>query len=90
MTSSLIRGKYIICRATNNAEVQILEDGAVFQQDGRIVAVGTYSELLSRYQPAQILGSSQSVVLPGFVNGHHHLGVTPFQLGSPDYPLEFG
>lgn len=88
MTSSLIRGKYVICRAINSAEVQILEDGAVFQQDGRIVAVGTYPELLSRYQPAQIIGSSESVVLPGFVNGHHHLGITPFQLGSPDYPLE--
>lgn len=88
MTSSLIRGKYVICRASSDAEVQILEDGAVFQQDGQIVAVGTYSELLSRYQPAQIMGSSESVVLPGFVNGHHHLGITPFQLGSPDYPLE--
>jgi cytosine/adenosine deaminase-related metal-dependent hydrolase len=28
------------------------------------------------------------VVVPGFVNGHHHVGLTPFQLGSPDYPLE--
>jgi cytosine/adenosine deaminase-related metal-dependent hydrolase len=28
------------------------------------------------------------VVLPGFVNSHHHVGLTPFQLGSPDYPLE--
>ena len=27
-------------------------------------------------------------MLPGFVNGHHHVGLTPFQLGSPDMPLE--
>jgi len=26
--------------------------------------------------------------LPGFVNGHHHVGLTPVQLGSPDMPLE--
>jgi cytosine/adenosine deaminase-related metal-dependent hydrolase len=28
------------------------------------------------------------VVTPGFVNAHHHLGTTPFQLSSPDHPLE--
>jgi len=27
-------------------------------------------------------------MLPGFVNGHHHVGLTPVQLGSPDMPLE--
>ncbi len=26
--------------------------------------------------------------MPGMVNSHHHVGLTPFQLGSPDYPLE--
>ena len=28
------------------------------------------------------------MVLPGFVNAHHHVGLTPVQLGSPDMPLE--
>jgi 5-methylthioadenosine/S-adenosylhomocysteine deaminase len=28
------------------------------------------------------------VMLPGFVNSHHHVGLTPLQLGSPDYALE--
>ena len=27
-------------------------------------------------------------MLPGFVNAHHHIGLTPVQLGSPDMPLE--
>jgi len=27
-------------------------------------------------------------VLPGFVNSHHHAGLTPLQMGSPDDPLE--
>src|SRR5262245_56627163 len=35
-----------------------------------------------------VVGSPDDVVLPGLVNGHHHVGLTPFQLGSPDYPLE--
>ena len=28
------------------------------------------------------------MLLPGFVNAHHHVGLTPVQLGSPDMPLE--
>ena len=27
-------------------------------------------------------------MLPGFVNAHHHIGLTPVQLDSPDMPLE--
>jgi cytosine/adenosine deaminase-related metal-dependent hydrolase len=27
-------------------------------------------------------------MLPGFVNSHHHVGLTPLQLGTPDLPLE--
>ena len=37
---------------------------------------------------APVIGSGKEVLLPGFVNGHHHVGLTPFQLGSPDYALE--
>ena len=35
-----------------------------------------------------VIGSGNEVMLPGFVNGHHHVGLTPVQLGSPDMPLE--
>ncbi len=35
-----------------------------------------------------MLGSPDHLVLPGFTNGHHHVGLTPIQLGSPDLALE--
>jgi cytosine/adenosine deaminase-related metal-dependent hydrolase len=88
MSSSLIRGKYVICKVTGRTEAQIIENGAVFQRDGTIVDLGPYEELAAKYQPDEVLGSSEHVVMPGFVNSHHHVGLTPFQLGSPDYPLE--
>ncbi len=88
MSSSLIRGKYIICKAINRTEVQIIEDGAIFQQDGKIVEIGKYQDIHQKYQPDLVIGSAEHVVMPGFVNSHHHVGLTPFQLGSPDYPLE--
>jgi 5-methylthioadenosine/S-adenosylhomocysteine deaminase len=87
-SSSLVRGKYLICKAIDRHSVEIIENGAVFQQDGKIVAIGSYEDLLEQYQPGEIIGSDRHVVLPGFVNCHHHVGLTPFQLGSPDYPLE--
>jgi cytosine/adenosine deaminase-related metal-dependent hydrolase len=66
----------------------MIENGAIFQQDGKIVEIGSYDELFAKYQPDVVLGSPDDVVMPGFVNSHHHVGLTPLQLGSLDYPLE--
>src|SRR5467141_267398 len=88
MGTSLIRGKYIICQITNRTTAEVIVDGAVVQRDGVIIDVGPYQDMASRYQPDDVLGSAEHVVMPGLVNSHHHVGLTPFQLGSPDYPLE--
>jgi len=88
MPSSLIHGKYVICKVTSRTEAQVIKDGAVFQRDGTILDIGPYQELVTKYQPDNVFGSAGHVVMPGFVNSHHHVGLTPFQLGSPDYPLE--
>src|SRR6266851_6856553 len=88
MASSLIRGKYVVAKVTSRTETEVIPDGAVFQRDGVIVDVGPYADLAARHRPDEVLGSPDHVVVPGFVNGHHHVGLTPFQLGSPDYPLE--
>ena len=88
MPSSLIRGKYVICKVTGTHTAEVIEDGAVFQRDGEIVEVGPYSDLKSRHYPDEEIGSSDFVVIPGLVNAHHHVGLTPFQLGALDAPLE--
>jgi 5-methylthioadenosine/S-adenosylhomocysteine deaminase len=88
MASSLIRGRHVVCRVLSRTEAEIIDDGAVYQEDGRIVAIGRHDELARRYRPDEVLGSPDHVVLPGFVNSHHHVGLTPLQLGSPDHPLE--
>lgn len=88
MVVSLIRGKYILCKASSLADVELIEDGAIAQQDGIILEVGKYADLVQKYSGDQILGSANQVILPGFVNGHHHIGLSSFQLGSSDAPLE--
>jgi 5-methylthioadenosine/S-adenosylhomocysteine deaminase len=88
MPSSLIHGKYVICKVVSRTDTHVIPDGAVFQRDGTIVDIGPHRELAAKYQPDHVFGSDAHVVMPGLVNSHHHVGLTPFQLGSPDYPLE--
>ena len=78
----------MLCRATSREAVEQLADGAVVQEDGAITALGTYEDLSRRYRDMPVIGFGQDILLPGFVNAHHHVGLTPLQLGSPDMPLE--
>lgn len=88
MSASLIRGKEVITGVVDRHQVARIEDGAVYQVDGIVQEVGPFADLASRHPEVPVLGSPDWVVLPGFVNGHHHVGLTPLQLGSPDYALE--
>ena len=88
MSTSLIRGRYMVARVTGSDNSEIIEDGAVFQRDGEIIDVGPYSNLSSRHSPDEEIGSSDFMVIPGLINAHNHIGLTPFQLGSLDHPLE--
>jgi 5-methylthioadenosine/S-adenosylhomocysteine deaminase len=54
----------------------IISDGALAIHDGIIIACGKSSELLSRYQASTVLESEGSAIMPGFINGHTHVGMT--------------
>ncbi|WP_438646706.1 amidohydrolase family protein, partial [Proteus vulgaris] len=55
---------------------------------GVITAIGGFEALKQRHPDVPVIGSGNEIMLPGFVNAHHHVGLTPVQLGSPDMPLE--
>ncbi len=88
MASTLVRGKHVICKITGSNAAEVVSDGAVFQKDGEIVEVGRYDDLRTRYIADEIIGSPNHVVMPGLINSHFHVGLSPFQRGSPDLPLE--
>src|SRR5882762_8037361 len=88
MSLSIIRGKHVITRALDRHRWEQIDDGAVLQQDGVITAIGAFAELRRANPDVMVVGTGEQVLLPGFVNGHHHVGLTPVQLGSPDMPLE--
>jgi hypothetical protein len=88
MSASVIRSRAMVTHAIDRHRWNEITDGAVLQEDGRIVEIGTYQELSRKHPNVAVVGSGNEVMLPGFVNGHHHIGLTPVQLGSPDMPLE--
>ena len=88
MTSALIRGKYVICKITGPSSADVVSDGAVLQRDGEIIEVGDYQDMRARHPAEEVIGGPNYVVMPGLVNDHFHVGVSPFQLGAPDLPLE--
>src|SRR6266851_3537428 len=88
MSLSIIRGKHVITRALDRHRWEQIDDGAVVQEGGVIIAIGSFAALQRDHPDAPVIGTGEQVLLPGFVNGHHHVGLTPVQLGSPDMPLE--
>jgi cytosine/adenosine deaminase-related metal-dependent hydrolase len=88
MGTSLIRSRATITGVKDRFAWNEIKDGAVLQEDGVIVAVGTYDDLHRKHPTVPVIGTGKEILLPGFVNGHHHVGLTPVQLGSPDMPLE--
>ena len=88
MASSIIRGKHVITRVIDDNASEVIDDGAVYQEDGAIVEVGSFQDLNGRYSPDEVVGDGTQLAMPGLVNAHHHVGLTPFQLGSPDLALE--
>ena len=88
MTTTLIKGAHVVCGIAPDGTAEVIEDGALLFREGEITAVGTREELSKSSDIATTIGGEQFVVFPGFVNSHHHVGLTPLQLGIPDLPLE--
>ena len=88
MAMSIVRGKYVVCKINDPWSADVITDGAVLQRDGQIEEVGDYRDLSAGIQKRRSSVSPNHIVMPGLVNDHFHLGLTPFQMGAPDLPLE--
>ena len=86
--TTLVRGRTVFTKPIDRKGWEDIEDGAVLVQGGKIAAIGSYESLKAENPDARVLGNGRQILMPGFVNGHHHVGLTPVQLGSPDMPLE--
>ena len=67
---------------------RLQKDAGVVCIDGLVREIAPIQDLQRRYSGAEMVGGRNFAVTPGFVNAHHHVGLTPLQLGSVDLPLE--
>jgi 5-methylthioadenosine/S-adenosylhomocysteine deaminase len=88
MTKTIAKAKWIVTGVQDRHSLDIIDDGAILHEDGIILEVGAAADLTARHPGAPVTGSDDQIILPGFVNAHHHVGLTPLQLGSPDHALE--
>ena len=89
MKRKLLRGRYVVTDPSLLPESGLLEDAAVLVSNGEVEEIGGWQSLGRRFPDAETFGSGRHLVLPGFVNAHHHgRGLSGVQLGVPDDFLE--
>lgn len=80
----VVRGGTIV---TMDSSRRVLEDGAVAVSKGLIVAVGTRTEIESKYTSRQTVDATGKIVIPGLINGHTHIPMTLFRGLADDLDL---
>jgi len=88
MAVTLVEGAFVLSGFRTDDTPVVHENAAVAVAGAEVVGIGPAAELASRHPDATRLGGPGAAVIPGLINAHHHVGLTPFQLGSPDHPLE--
>ncbi|WP_042249955.1 amidohydrolase family protein [Paracoccus sp. PAMC 22219] len=66
----------------------LLEKAALLIRDGHVADAGTNVAMRRKHPDANVTGGEGHAIIPGLINAHHHVGVTPFQMGARDQPLE--
>ena len=88
MSIEIVSACWIVTGAKDNNAPILISDAALAHEDGAVLAVGPASEIKASYANAPINRYPHHLIMPGLVNSHHHIGLTPLQLGASDYPLE--
>ena len=85
---TIIRAARILEGFGPSGDPIVHEDKAILL-DGDAVSAIDCADALRRIDPeAKVLGSPEIAIMPGMINAHHHVGLTPLQMGSNDEPLE--
>lgn len=88
MTETLIFADHLLTGFAPDGQAEVMQDAALLVEGPRILDLGPAERLRRQHPKAAALGGRNRLVMPGLVNAHHHVGLTPFQLGARDQPLE--
>lgn len=58
---------------TQDKDRPYIEDGAVVIERNKIIAVDTTENILAKYKEEDIIDVDGKVIMPGFINTHHHI-----------------
>lgn len=88
MTRHLVVADHIITGFDASGVAQIVEEGAILIDGDRVAGIGAAKALRLAHPDLPETGGAGYVAIPGLINAHHHVGLTPFQMGARDQPLE--
>ncbi|MBF9050420.1 amidohydrolase family protein [Roseobacter sp. HKCCD9010] len=88
MTRHIVAADHIITGFDEGGAAQIVADGAILIDGDQIVEIGPAGALRRAHPGLPETGGKGRVAIPGLINAHHHVGLTPFQMGARDQPLE--
>lgn len=88
MTRQLVTADHIVTGFDPDGLPRIIEDGAILVDGNRIARIGPAAKLRQEAPGLPEIGGKGRVAIPGLINAHHHVGLTPFQMGARDQPLE--
>ena len=81
----IVRGGTIV---TMDGSRRVIENGGVAVKNGRIVAVGSVTDIDRQYGSREIINATGKVVIPGLINGHTHVPMTLFRGLADDLDLQ--
>ena len=73
---------------TMDSSRQVITNGAVAIDGGRILAVGARSEILKQYYAFETIEANDRLIIPGLINGHTHIPMTLFRGLADDLDLQ--
>lgn len=88
MSVQIVSARWIVTGTNPDGIPQTLDDAALAYEHGEILTVGPAETVRQTYPDAPVSSYPHHLILPGFINAHHHVGLTPLQMGAPDSPLE--
>ena len=80
----VIRGGTVV---TMDRQSRLIENGAVAVRGDRILAVGSESDIASKFRARKTIDAAGKVVMPGLINTHTHVPMVLFRGIADDLRL---